>query len=83
MNKKLREAVKTASDKMNDAECALQRISIYLCYSGFSGDEPKVSCANGSHEIFLEWNGFEMRIEDAIERMEDYGFITPKDFCLL
>ena len=80
MNKKLRKAVKTASDKLNEAECAVQCISKYLCFSGFFGDEPVVSDANGSHEIFLVWNGEEMPIEEAIERMEEYGYITPDCF---
>ena len=80
MNKKLRESVKAASDKLNEAECAVQRISKYLCFSGFFGDEPVVSDANGSHEIFLVWNGSEMPIDDAILRMEEYGYITPDDF---
>ena len=80
MNKKLREAVKTASDKLNEADCAVQNIHKYLIFSGFSGDEPKTSACNGSHEIILEYYGNEMTIEEAIDRMENIGYITLHDF---
>ncbi len=80
MNKKLRKAVQKASDKLNEADCAVQVIERHLTFSRFDGQEPHVSVCNGSHEIILEYQGREMPIEEAIERMEEYGYITPSDF---
>ena len=79
MNKKLRYAVKKAETKLNEASCAVQNIERYLTFSRFDRDEPQVSACNGD-EIILEYYGREMPIEIAIERMEQYGYITPDDF---
>ncbi len=79
MNKRLREAVKRALKKMNEADCAVQTIEKHLTFSGFRGDEPRVSACIGG-EIILEYKGFEMPIEEAIERMEEYGYISRSDF---
>lgn len=80
MNKQLRTAVKKAECKLNEASCAVQCIEKYLTFHRFSGDTPQVTACSGD-EIILEYYGREMSIEDAIERMEDYGYITPDDFC--
>ena len=45
----------------------------------FNGDTPHVSACNGD-KIILEYQGKELTVEDAIERMEEYGYITPDDF---
>lgn len=79
MNKKLRQAVKKAEMKLNEASCAVQNIERYLTFFRFSGTEPQVTACNGD-EIILEYYGREMPIEDAIERMEIVGYITPDDF---
>ena len=79
MNKKLRQSVKTAETKLNEASCAVQNIERYLTFSHFRGEEPQVTACNGD-EIILEYYGREMPIECAIERMESVGYITPYDF---
>lgn len=79
MNKRLRNSVTRAFKKLNEADCAVQTIENHLIFSGFKGDEPNVSVCSGS-EIILEYKGFEMSIEEAIERMEEYGYISRSDF---
>ena len=79
MNKKLRQAVKLAESKLNEASCAIQGIEKYLTFARFDRIEPQVSACNGD-EIILEYYGREMPIEDAIARMEETGYITPDDF---
>ena len=80
MNKKLRAAVKWAERKLDETDCALQLIEKNLTFFRFGNDKPKVSVCNGSNEIILEYRGREMPIEEAIERMEEYGYITNDDF---
>ena len=80
MNKKLRASVSKAFEKLNEADCAVQAIERHLTFARFKDEEPKVSACNGG-EIILEYRGREMPIEEAIERMEEYGYITPYNFC--
>lgn len=79
MNKKLRQAVKTAELKLNEAECAVQLVETHLTFARFCGETPRVSACCGG-EVILEYYGREMPIETAIERMEYSGYITPDDF---
>ena len=79
MNKRLRNSVTKALKKLNEAESAIQVVETLLVFSGFRGDEPHVSACHGD-EIILEYKGFEMSIEEAIERMEEYGYISRSDF---
>ena len=79
MNKKLRNAVEKAKRKLNEASCAVQEIETHLTFAQFNGDTPHVSACNGD-KIILEYQGKELTVEDAIERMEEYGYITPDDF---
>lgn len=79
MNKKLRNAIKKAENKQNEADLALQSIWKHLAFSGFRDNEPNLSMASGN-EIILEWNGSEMNANEIIDRMESVGYITPDDF---
>lgn len=79
MNKGLRNSVKKALKKLNEADLAVRAIEKHLIFSGFRGDEPSVSACSGD-EIILEYKGFEISIEEAIERMEKYGYISRSDF---
>lgn len=79
MNKILRNAIKKAEDKQNEADLALQAVYKHLAFSGFRGDEPNLSMASGN-EIILELNGSEMNVAEIIDRMESVGYITPDDF---
>lgn len=80
MNKRLRNAIKKAENKQNEADIALQSICKYLAFSGFKDDnEPILSMASGN-EIILEWNCSEMDANEIIDCMESAGYITPDDF---
>lgn len=79
MNKRLRNAIKKAEDKQNEADLALQAIWKHLAFSGFRDNEPNLSMASGN-EIILEYNGSEMNTNEIIDRMESAGYITPDDF---
>ena len=79
MKKRLRNSVSKALGKLNEADLAVQAIEKHLVFYGFRGDEPSVSACSGG-EIILEYKGFEMSIEEAIERMEEYGYISRSDF---
>lgn len=79
MNNKLRNSIKKAEEKQNEADLALQAVWKHLTFSGFRVDEPNLSMASGN-EIILEWNGAEMNVNEIIQRMESVGYITPDDF---
>mgnify|MGYP000583627363 CR=1 FL=1 len=79
MNKRLRNAIKKAEDKQNEADLALQAIWKHLAFSGFRDSEPNLSLASGN-EIILEWNGSEMNVNEIIDYMESRGYIMPNDF---
>ena len=79
MNNNLRNTVNNAVQKLNEALCAVQSIETHLCFAGFGNIEPQVAVCNGD-EIILEYLGREMLITEVIERMEEYGYITPNDF---
>ena len=79
MNKGLRNAVKKAEEKLNEASCAVQSIETHLTFCGFGEIKPQISACNGD-EIILEYYGREMAIEEAITRMESVGYISRDDF---
>ena len=79
MNKGLRNAVKKAEEKLNEASCAIQNIEPHLTFCGFGEIKPQISACNGD-EIILEYYGREMPIENAIARMESVGYISRDDF---
>lgn len=80
MNKKLREAVKKAKGKLNEANCAIQCIEKYLTFAFFKDDDtPHISACTGE-EIILEYHRRELDINQVIDIMENTGYITPNDF---
>jgi hypothetical protein len=79
MNKRLRNTIKKAEDKQNEADIALQAVYKHLAFNGFKGNEPNLSMASGN-EIILEFNGSEMNVAQIVDRMESVGYITPNDF---
>ena len=79
MNKNLRDAVAKAEQKINEADFAIQEIELHLVFARFESEKPKVTACSGG-EIILEYRGREIPIKDAIERMEEYGYILPDDF---
>lgn len=77
---KLRNALAKALSKLTEAECAVGALQPFFIFHEFyEGEEPQVTACSGG-EIILEYKGYEMSIEEAIERMEDYGFISKYDF---
>lgn len=77
---KLRNALAKASSKLTEAECAVSALQpFFVFHDFFTEDEPQVTACSGG-EIILEYKGYEMSIEKAIERMEKYGFISKSDF---
>ena len=79
MNKKLRQTVKNAEVKLNEASCAIQSIETCLIFARFGNEKPQVSACNGD-EIILKYYGREIPIETAIDIMKTTGYITPDDF---
>lgn len=75
----LRNAIKKAENKQNEADLALQSIWKHLAFSGFRDIEPNLSMTPGN-EIMLEWNCSEMNANEIIDCMESAGYITPDDF---
>jgi hypothetical protein len=79
----LRNALAKASSKLTEAECAVSALQPFFVFHNFFGEEePQVTACSGG-EIILEYRGHEMPIEEAIERMEDYGFISKSDFNII
>lgn len=79
MNKILRNAVKNAEQKLNEAVFLVSSIEPYLCFAKFGKVRPHITVCNGN-EIILKYFDEEMPITEVIERMEEYGYITPNDF---
>ena len=82
MNKTLRKAVAVATSKLNEAELAVQNLQKFFSFKGFGEVKPRVSSSN-SGDIIIEYCGYEMDINEAIERMEEYGYIAKTDFNVL
>lgn len=79
INKKLRKSIKTAEDKYNEADAAVQEIWRLLVFKGFV-DEPTIDMCNGSNELILTYEGREMNANQIIDCMETKGFISKEDF---
>ena len=81
MLKTLRHKVDKAYIKLSEADCAVQEVYTLLKFKDFEDyDLPGISYAHGGHEIFLEYNGYEIDIKEVITLMEKNGVITPQDF---
>lgn len=78
MNKRLRNSVELASKKLEEVQYAFNEIGKNLTYCGFGKEEPILLLRDNS--IYLSWNHLEMSIEEAVERMEEYGYINIGDF---
>lgn len=80
-NTTLRNAISKAEQKINEADAAIQAIQPLLVFHNFPDENnlPQVTSGNGD-EIFLEYDGKEMDINEALERMEEYGYISKYDF---
>lgn len=77
----LRKLQKVAESKESELSIALQNIERHLVFHGFGSEVPNVSMCTGC-EIILEYQGSELDIKNAIELMEERGYITKDDFIL-
>lgn len=77
----LRKLVNVAESKESELSFALQNIERHLVFCGFGRKIPHVSMCTGC-EIILEYQGSELNIKNAIELMEERGYITKEDFIL-
>ena len=77
----LRKLVNVAEGKESELSIAIQNIERHLVFCGFRSETPHVSMCTGC-EIILEYQGSELDIKNAIELMEERGYITKDDFIL-
>lgn len=75
----LRNLVKRAEQKESELSIALQNIEKELVFKGFQDETPNVSMCAGC-EIILEYHGSEIDIKEAIELMEEIGYISKDNF---
>lgn len=75
----LRKVVKRAEEIESELSFALQDIEKELVFRDFQDDMPNVSLCGGS-EIIVEYHGSEIDIKEAIELMEEVGYISKNDF---
>lgn len=78
-NKRLRNAIIKAENKLNEASAAIQNISHYVKFKNFTNNEPDITCAGGE-EIIAVYNGAELDRNQIIELMESKNCIEPSDF---
>lgn len=78
-NKELRKAVKRALEYQNKANCAIQEVYRLLKHEGFNYNEPTLNICPGN-EFIVEYIGKEIFIEQAIDIMEERGYLIPEDF---
>ena len=75
----LRKLVKRAEEIESELSFALQDIEKELVFRDFQDDMPNVSLCGGC-EIIVEYHGSEIDIKEAIELMEEVGYISKNDF---
>lgn len=78
-NNELRKAVKKALEYPNKADCAIQVVNRLLKHERFIYNEPNASLCSGD-EFIVEYLGSEISIEQAIDIMEERGYLVPEDF---
>ena len=75
---RLRDAIVRAYDLHHQADSAVSVVANLLTFRNFD-DEPTASITS-SGEMILEWHGYEIPIESALDIMERIGYIHPTDF---
>lgn len=72
--------------KVNGVKCAwsvlkkqIAELNNSFVYNRFEGDIPQVAIDNKG-QIWLDYHGYEMSIETALDYMENVGYIAPDDF---
>lgn len=80
-NNELRKAVKRAYKYQTQADCAIQEVNRLLKHEGFNYNKPNASICTGN-EFIVEYVGTELFIEQAIDIMEERGYLIPEDFVM-
>ena len=77
---RLRDAIIRAYDLHHQADSAVSVVASLLTFRDFDYDEEPIASITSSDEMILEWHGYEIPIESALDIMERVGYIRPTDF---
>ena len=77
---RLRDAIVRAYDLHHHADSAVSFVASLLTFRDFEYDDEPVVSITSSSEMILDWHGYEMHIDSALDIIETVGFIRPTDF---
>ena len=77
---RLRNAIIRAYDLHHQADSAVSVVASLLVFRDFDYDDEPIASITSSDEMILEWHGYEMPIESALNIMERISYIRPTDF---
>lgn len=77
---RLRDAIIRAYDLHHEADSAVSVVASLLVFRDFDYDDEPITSITSSDEMILEWHGYEIPIESALDIMERVGYIRPTDF---
>ena len=77
---RLRDAIVRAYDLHHLADSAVSVVVSLLVFRDFNYDDEPVASITSSSEMILDWRGYEMHIDSALDIMEKIGYIQPTDF---
>lgn len=77
---RLRDAIVRAYDLHHQADSAVSIVASLLTFRDFEYDDEPVVSITSSSEMILDWHGYEMHIDSALDIMEKIGYIQPTDF---
>ena len=77
---RLRDAIVRAYDLHYQADSAVSVVASLLVFRDFNYDDEPVASITSSSEMILDWRGYEMHIDSALDIMEKIGYIHPTDF---
>ena len=76
----MRDAIIKAYDLYHQADSAVSVVASLLTFRDFDYDDEPIASITSSDEMILEWHGYEMPIESALDIIETVGYIRPTDF---
>ena len=77
---RLRDAIVRAYDLHHQADSAVSVVASLLVFRDFNYDDEPVASITSSSEMILDWRGYEMHIDSALDIMERVGYIHPTYF---
>ena len=77
---RLRDAIYRAYDLHHQADSAVSVVASLLVFRDFNYVDEPVASITSSSEMILDWRGYEMHIDSALDIMERVGYIQPTDF---